>query len=81
MGVMKQICELINENLELEVDAGDICVDDSLISLGMDSISFIKLITAIEMKFDIEIDDEYLFIETIDTKNKINNLLERMIKK
>ena len=81
MSIMEQICELINENLKLEVDAADIDMDDSLISWGMDSLSFIRLITELEMKFDVEIDDEYLFIETIDTKNKINELLERIMKK
>ena len=80
MPIMEQICELINENLKLEVDAIDIGVDDSLISLGMDSLSFIRLITALEMKFDIEIDDKYLFIEAINTKNKIVEMIERTMK-
>jgi len=81
MDMMGQICELINENLTLEVDAADIGADENLITLGMDSISFIRLITAIEMKFDVEVDDDYLFIETIDTKNKINEMLGRIVKK
>ena len=80
MGFMNKICELINENLELKIDSHEIDVNDSLISLGMDSISFIKLVTAIEMEFNIEIEDEYLFIETIDTKQKINKLLESIMK-
>ena len=80
MSIMEQICELIDEYLDLETKAADIGLEENLISLGMDSISFIKLITVIEMKFDVEVDDEYLFVETIDTKNKINDLLERITK-
>ena len=80
MSIMDQICEIINENLELDVDAANIGADDNLISLGMDSISFMKLIVAIESKFNIEVDDEYLLIEVLDTKNKLNELLERVVK-
>jgi acyl carrier protein len=77
---MEQICELIDENLTLELAAADIGDDESLIGLGMDSLSFMKMIIAIEMKFNVEVDDEYLFVETIDTKNKIHELLERITK-
>ena len=80
MLIMEQICKLINENLELNVDAADIGADDSLVPLGMDSISFIKLIVAIEREFDIEVDDEYLLINRLDTKGKLNELLERVVK-
>ena len=79
MVIMEQICKLINENLELDVDAADIGADDNLMSLGMDSISFIKLIVAIEREFDIEVDDEYLLIDRLDTKSKLNELLERVV--
>lgn len=79
MIVMEQICKLINENLELDVDAADIGADDNLMSMGMDSISFIKLIVAIEREFDIEVDDEYLLIDRLDTKSKLNELLERVV--
>ncbi|NMA32106.1 MAG: acyl carrier protein [Candidatus Methanofastidiosa archaeon] len=73
---MEQICELINENLELEVDAVDIGEDDSL---GMDSISSIRLVVAIEAKFNVEFDVEYLLVERLDTKNKLKELLESKI--
>jgi len=65
----ENIKENINENIK-EID------DNADLSLyGMNSIEAIQLIVAIENEFNIEIDDEDLMIENINSVCKINDLI------
>lgn len=50
-------------------------VNDSLLILGMDSISFIKTIVSIEEEFDCEIPDSKLVVAEMDTVEKIYAIL------
>lgn len=54
-------------------------IDEDFSSLGVDSISFVKIIVAIEEAFDCEIPDSKLLIKELGTVNKIVSLLKSLI--
>ena len=81
-GIQKRVFEVIIENLS-EKRSNDISFDMDFISVGLDSITFIKIIVALECEFDFEFDDEMLsitkfptvksMIEYVETKTNINH--------
>ena len=68
------VLEIINcsENLEISQDQ----IEDNLSELGMDSITFIQIIVALEEKFECEIPDEKLLITEMDTVRKIVDVIQ-----
>ncbi|PQP85011.1 hypothetical protein C0Q44_11090 [Paenibacillus sp. PCH8] len=69
-----QVVELFSEQ-KLDVDA----LDEDLRVLGLNSITFIKLIIALENKFNIEMDDEYLELENFTTLQHLKDSLRTCI--
>lgn len=68
------ICEIINEKISTcEISLNQ--TEDDLCLLGMDSIAFIHIIVALEEQMDIEIPDEYLIINEMNTIQKILNVV------
>lgn len=49
--------------------------DDDLQQMGMDSISFIRVIVTIEEEFEVEFPDDYLIIDNMNTLNKIIDIV------
>lgn len=79
---MKEINLIITEILKegfSEIDINEDQEDSNLIELGLDSISLIRIIVAIEERFGIEIPDEYLVLSEIDTINKISHITYDML--
>lgn len=69
----KKIKEIINEVMNFETPAEDI-VDNNLIeTYGINSIDALEILIHMENEFDIEIDEEDLNAELIDS---ISNLTE-----
>ncbi|MHA7581393.1 acyl carrier protein [Paenibacillus sp. OK003] len=68
--ITDELSELLGRkvNLEKHTDLRD---------EGLDSIVTIKLIINLEVKFDIQIEDDDLLIENFSTLNKISNLLSQ----
>jgi len=67
---VESILLIINENIEdTEITAEQ--SDEDLSELGMDSITFIRVVVALEEVYDIEIPEEYLLITEMDTVNKM----------
>lgn len=63
---VNQVLEILNANIEdspITIDK----LDTSLMDLGMDSISFIQVIVALEEEFECEIPDEKFMISEMDT--------------
>lgn len=58
--IEEKIKEILAENLENKIPAEQINADNDLKDLGINSISFIKIIVGLETEFDIEFDDEDL---------------------
>lgn len=61
------------ENLGIIVDEREEDID--LLSIGMDSISFISFIVALEEKFEIQFPDEYLTMEVMTSLNGFTSLI------
>ena len=51
-------------------------LEDSLPELGMDSITFIQIVVALEEEFECEIPDEKLLITEMDTVQKMLDVLQ-----
>lgn len=71
-----KILEIINDNVETKVTVEQF--DEDLVELGIDSISFIHIIVAIEEYFDYEIPDSLLSFSEMNTVNKILNMLNSL---
>lgn len=60
--------------VQYSIDDAKIGIDDvdkELSLLGMDSISFVRIIVSIEEVFEIEVPDEFLLIAELPTINKM----------
>lgn len=67
--------EFFNANIK-NAKATDDKLDEDLSEFGMDSITFIKIIVAVEEKFECEILDSKLLIGEMNTANKIFQVLK-----
>jgi len=61
------------ENLGVIIDDSENDVD--LLSMNIDSITFISFIVALEERFKIQFPDEYLTMEVMNSLNGFSNLL------
>jgi len=68
--IQNKILEIINSNIE---NAAVKCeqADEDLSLIGMDSITFIKIVVTLEETFEIEVPDEKLLITEMGTLNKM----------
>lgn len=53
--------------------------DADLTEQGMDSMIFIQVVVDIEAQFDIEIPDDYLLAEKMNTIGKISNIVLELL--
>lgn len=70
-----KVIEILNENIE-NAEVPEDKLDEDLSELGMDSITFIKIIVALEKEFECEIPDSKLLIGEMNTANKIVQVLK-----
>lgn len=80
----EKLKQIIIENVGVELDASEIQADTELLTLGVNSISFIKIVVAIEAEFGFEFMDDELnfesdefrtfgaFVEFIQSKEEAN---------
>lgn len=69
-----KILEIVNYNLEdtsIQIEQFDLELD----TVGMDSITFIKIIVDLEESFELEIPDEFLLLLKMNTINKMYETL------
>ena len=67
---VEKVIEILNtsiENAEIIKDK----LDEDLSELGMDSITFIQIIVALEEEFECEVPDSKLLLGEMNTVNKI----------
>ena len=77
---VNQVLEILNANIKdspITIDK----LDTNLVDLGMDSITFIHVIVALEEEFECEIPDEKLMISEMDTVQKIIDILQLLYDK
>ncbi|MFS1512192.1 acyl carrier protein [Chengkuizengella sp. SCS-71B] len=75
--VKEKVLNMLKENLEVsdEVDIDQLGLDDDLSVLGVNSMTFIKLVIAAEMEFGMTWDDEELDFRNFSTINNIINYI------
>lgn len=67
--ISEKVLDIIKTNIEIEICPWQL--DEDLTVMGMDSVSFIQIVVALEDNFEIEIPDEKLLLEEMGTLNKI----------
>lgn len=73
------IKSLIKETLDIDTGIEELTGKEKLKNLGVNSVSFIKLIVAIEKQYDIEFEDEDLDFKRIPTINSLINYVSDRI--
>jgi len=74
----EDVYEIISNVLECEVNLiKQMNPDDDLAVCGMDSVSVIRLIVLLEERYDIEFQEDDIYIGKINTLNKIFELLKK----
>ena len=63
--IQKRAFEVITANLDSKI--GDVTLETAFAGAGVDSITFIKIVIALEGEFDFEFDDEMLLITKFST--------------
>lgn len=81
--IKEEIIEIVNANLKEENEKSvgiDVIQEDcDLSQIGMDSITFIHVIVALEEEFNIEIPDEKLLISEMNTVSKIEDVISDVL--
>lgn len=76
--IRDRVIEIINsvlENLNITPEQCDV----ELLQLGMQSISFISIVVALEEAFEIEVPDECLLVSNMGTANKMIKVVSKAI--
>ncbi len=76
-GKQKKVFEIIVSTIESII--GDITLETELASAGVDSITFIKIVVALEGEFDFEFDDEMLLITAFPTIKSMIDYVESKV--
>ena len=79
MSLQDSLCNIIREVLENEQIDNTKIREAQLISLGFNSISFIKMVVKIETEFDIEYDDDMLLIDKLNTLEDLSKYIQSKI--
>ena len=74
---VEKVIEILNANTE-NAEITEDKFDENLSELGMDSITFIKIIVALEEEFECEIPDSKLLISEMNTMKKILDVLQNL---
>ncbi len=77
--IADKVLEIVNTNIENGFISSN-QFDADLCAAGMDSISFIRIIVALEEEFDIEIPDEKLLLAEMNTVSKITDVISSILK-
>lgn len=73
--IEKKIADIIRGALP-KINMDNITGDTEFEELGIESIDFIAIVIALEENFDIEITDELLIMQNMNTVKKIENILK-----
>ena len=69
-----KVMEIVKINIETE-EAQNATADADLSTIGMDSITFIRIVVALEEAFEIEVPDEYLLMAEMNTVEKMASIV------
>lgn len=75
--IRKKILEILNSYIE-DIEITSEQYEDDLLTMGLDSIAFIRMVVALEETFNVEIPDEKLLITEMNTISKIEKIISFM---
>lgn len=76
--IQEKILKIVNESIEdTEINLDQLETD--LSELGMDSLTFIRIVVTLEEEFDIEVPDEFLLISEMNTIQKIIKIISSVL--
>lgn len=70
------VLQVINQVEGLDISQDQL--EENLFELGMDSLTFIRVVVALEENFECEIPDEKLLITEMDTVDKVLKVLQSL---
>lgn len=73
-----EIINLVNEVLSLNNTNFDL--EEDLSNYGLTSMNLVSIVVDLEEKFNIEFPDEFLIIDNLNTINKIQVCIEKLLK-
>lgn len=79
--IESKIKDIVKQVTNFEGDTVDIDLNEELISTVIDSVSFIKIVVAIESEFGFEFDDENLDFNKYRSLNDLISYIEDKIQK
>ena len=74
----KEIREIISTVITTTEDINQVSIDSNLQNIGMDSITFVRIVVEIENKFDIEFPDDKLIITQAGTIKELCDIIFSM---
>ena len=77
--ITKKVLKIANENLQKKISISEVELD--LSQLGLDSITFIRIVVSLEETFEIEVPDEYLMVAAMNTITKMVDVVTTEIEK
>ena len=72
---VEKIIQVLNANIE-NAEITKEKLDENLSEIGMDSLTFLKIVVSLEEEFECEIPDSKLLIGEMNTANKIFRVLK-----
>ena len=79
--IEKRIRCIISNHIDISVPIDNVGPDDDLTDIGLNSISYIKLVVLLEKEFDFEFNDNELNVEKYKTISSVVNAIESHLKK
>ena len=76
--ILDKVLKILNVNIE-NAKLTPEQMEDDVSTIGMDSITFIRIIVALEEEFDIEIPDEYLLLTAMNTISKMTDVISAVL--
>ena len=76
--ILNKVLRILNANMKnIEITSEQ--KEDDLSTIGLDSITFIHIIVALEEEFYIEIPDEYLMLTKMNTISKMTEVVSAVV--
>lgn len=78
--IEKVLRDILSKYISLEKPIEEVQVDDELEKIGVDSISFMKMVVAIELAYDFEFEDEDLIVDNFQTLDNVIQYISKRTK-
>ena len=78
--IESRLRKVLADNVTLNVPIEELALEDDLNHMGVNSISYIKFIVAVEEEYDIEFDDDQLTVGNLKNLDMFLDYIESKVK-